>query len=193
MRSNKNIFIDLETTGLDPSQYATIQIAGIIEIDGEVVEEFDIRMKPYPNQLVSKESLKTNAVSMEDLKSRLPPKEGYYKFIEILSKYLDRSNKKDRFFFIGFNSPFDRSFLKAFFENSGDYNFESYFWWPSIDVVVFAIEYLREERDKFPNFKLSTISKAVGIEVEENKLHEALYDSILTRKLYRKFVLGYNE
>jgi DNA polymerase III subunit epsilon len=194
MRSNKNIFIDLETTGLDPLCHATIQIAGLVEIDGEVVEEFDIRMKPFPNQLISKESLKVNSVSIQDLKNRMSPKEGYKKFIEIISKYIDLKDWKDKFFFIGYNCNFDKEFLEAFLRNCADFNFQKYFWWPLIDVSVFAIEYFREEREKFPNFKLSTVAKsALSEKVDEEKLHEALYDSVLTRNLYRKFVLGYNE
>ena len=57
-------------------------------------------------------------------------------------------------------------------------------------MATFAAEFLKEERSKFPNFKLSTVAKALGIVVDETKLHEALYDSILTRSIYRKTILG---
>lgn len=35
------------------------------------------------------------------------------------------------------------------------------------------------------NFKLMTIAKHVGIEVDENKLHDAEYDIDLTYKIFK--------
>lgn len=37
---------------------------------------------------------------------------------------------------------------------------------------------------KRANFKLATVSKALGIEVDDSKLHDAEYDILLTRQIY---------
>ena len=40
------LWVDVETTGLDRHRHGIIQIAGMVEVDGEVVETFDLRMNP---------------------------------------------------------------------------------------------------------------------------------------------------
>jgi DNA polymerase III subunit epsilon len=186
----KTLFCDVETTGIDSNKHGIIQIAGLIDIDGEIVEEFDIRLKPFKGQMISKESMNINGVSIEDLNKFLEPTEGYSKFVEILSKYVSKFDKNDKYFFIGYNSSFDDNFLRALFKNCGDDYYGSYIWWPTIDVSVFAMEFLKEQRHLFPNFKLGTIAKTLSIPIDETRLHEAKYDSILTREIYRKIVLG---
>jgi len=186
----KYLFCDTETSGIDPSKHGIIQIAGLIDIDGEIKESFDIKIQPFPNQLISKESMKINGLTVEDLKTFHKPQEGYALLTEIFSKYISKFDKTDKFFFVGYNSNFDDSFLRQFFINSGDEYYGSWIWCPTIDVSSFAMEFLKEERSKFPNFKLVTVAKAFGIPVDESRLHEAVYDSILTRSIYRKMILG---
>lgn len=36
-----------------------------------------------------------------------------------------------------------------------------------------------------PNFKLKTVAKELGLDVEDDKLHDARYDVLLTRDIYR--------
>ena len=49
----KLLYFDTETTGLDPVRNGIIQIAGIIVIDGEVKEEFNIKMQPHENDEIT--------------------------------------------------------------------------------------------------------------------------------------------
>lgn len=186
----KYLFCDTETSGIDPSKHGIIQIAGIIDIDGAIQETFDIKVQPFSSQMISKESMKINGVSVEDLNKHSLPQEGYDTLIKIFSKYISKFDKTDKFFLVGYNSSFDDSFLRKFFINCGDEYYGSWIWWPTIDVATFAAEFFKEERSKFPNFKLSTVATALGIAVDETKLHEAQYDSILTRSIYRKIILG---
>lgn len=188
----KYLFCDVETSGLDTSRHAIIQLSGIVDIDGEIVDEFDLRLQPFPNQFLSQESLDINGITKEELKTYLPPKTAYIALTKIFNKWIDRFDKEDKFFFVGYNSTFDDSFIRTFFQNCGDDYYSAYIWWPTIDVAPFAMEYFKEERAKFHNFKLSTVCKALNIPVDENKTHSALYDSHLTRKMYRKIILGEN-
>lgn len=186
----KYLFCDVETTGVDPEKSAVVQISGIVDIDGVERETFDIRIQPFPNQIVSKESLKINGLTIEDLKTFNKPLEGYSLFTQILSKYVSKFDKTDKFFMVGYNSNFDDLFLRKFFQNCGDEYYGSWIWWPTIDISPFCAEFFKEERSKFPNFKLGTVAKAFGIEVDETRLHDALYDSILTRMIYTKIICG---
>lgn len=58
-----------------------------------------------------------------------PMGEIYKQFVDLLSKYVDRYNKKDKFFLAGYNiASFDNSFLRAWFIQNGDKYFGSWFW-----------------------------------------------------------------
>ena len=101
----------------------------------------------------------------------------YKQFVDLLSKYVDRYNKKDKFFLAGYNiASFDNSFLRAWFIQNGDKYFGSWFWSNCFDVMVLATPYLSEKRAEMENFKQGTVAKALGINVDDSKLHDALYD-----------------
>lgn len=103
----------------------------------------------------------------------------------MLAKYVDKFNKKDKFFLVGYNNAaFDNQFLRGFFLQNGDVYFGSWFWANSIDVMVLASAYLAERRPEMENFKLSTVAKFLGVSVSDDSLHNALYDIELTRAVY---------
>lgn len=187
----KLLYLDLETTGLDPKENGIIQISGIIEIDGCEKEIFDFRVQPFPGQIVTTEALEINNLAMEELKGYPKPKEVHKQFSDLLCTYINRYDKEDKFFLVGYNTAgFDDEFLRAFYKNAGDQYYGSMIWWPSIDVAILAMNVIKENRHKFPNFKLATVAKILGIEVDETRLHDALYDIHLTRDLYRLLQQG---
>jgi DNA polymerase-3 subunit epsilon len=106
--------------------------------------------------------------------------------IEILATYVDRYDKNDKFWLIGFVSFFDDKFLRAFFERMGDIYYGSWFFYPIIDLCTIAGYKLMHERTKLENFKLGAVAKFLGLEVDEEKQHNALYDAHLARNLYYK-------
>lgn len=181
----KKIFIDTETTGLDYRKHSIIQIGGIIEIDGIVVEKFNLLLKPHPRAKIDKSALIANNKTEIEI-STYPDQNLVFKnFIQTLAKYVDRFDRKDKFFLIGFNNrAFDDFFLRMFFELNGDVFFGSWFWSDSIDVLCLASEYLSYKRESMPNFKLFSVAKELNIEIDETKAHDAAYDVGLTRKIY---------
>ena len=115
--------------------------------------------------------------------------EVYKQFTQMLSKYVDKYDRNDKFFLDGYNNAsFDNYFLKAFFVQNGDNYFYSWFWVNSIDVMVLATQHLLEERHKMPDFKQETVARALGIELESDKLHNASYDIYLTREIYKRLI-----
>lgn len=110
----------------------------------------------------------------------------YRKLINMLEKYVDKYNKKDKYFLVGFNNAsFDNQFLRGFFLQNGDQYFGSWFWSNSFDVMVLATPYLAANRAEMENFKLATVAKALGIEVSEDNLHDASYDIALTKGIFQ--------
>lgn len=180
------IFYDVETTGLNYKKHNLHQLAGYVEINGKIVEAFDIRSKPHPKAEITKEALCACKLTKEEIMAYPEMSEGYREFIRILSNYIDKFNPKIKAWLIGFNNRyFDDSFLRSWFELNGDEYINSWFWGNTIDAMVLASQYLLKRRINMPSFKQKRVAKELGIEVDETKLHDALYDAYLTRKIYR--------
>lgn len=176
---------DLETTGLDASKNGIHQIAGAIEIDGEIKENFNLKVRPFDSDILDKKALEVGNVTIEQVSNYTPAPEVYKTLLEILSKYVDKYNKVEKFHLCGFNNrSFDDRFLRSWFNKNGDKYFGSWFWSDSIDVMVLASNHLKEERYKMKNFQLSTVAQYLGVEVDSGKLHDGEYDVYLTMEIY---------
>lgn len=181
----KAIFYDLETTGVKFWKNSIHQLSGIIEIDGKVEKTFNIKMQPYPDAIIEDEALAIGGITRDDLKTYIPFGNAYREFVKEITPFVDKFDKKDKFHLIGYNNAsFDNQFLRAFFVQNKDNYFGSWFWSDSIDVMVLASNYLKYKRSELENFKLATVAKFLGIEVDERQTHDALYDIQLTKSIY---------
>lgn len=181
----KLVFFDLETTGTNPGKHGIHQISGQIVIDGVIKETFDFHVQPNPRAMIEDEALKVGGVTREQILAYPPMQQVYQEFVAMLGKYVDKFNKKDKFFLVGYNNAaFDNQFLRGFFLQNGDVYFGSWFWANSIDVMVLASAYLATRRPEMENFKLSTVAKTLGIVVNDDSLHDAMYDIELTKAVF---------
>jgi DNA polymerase III subunit epsilon len=186
----KILYLDLETTGVKFWRNGIHQISGAIEIDGEVKEEFNFHVQPYKDAAVELEALQIAGITKEDLEDYASFEDVYTEIVSMLSRYVDKFKKTDKFHIVGYNNAaFDNPFFRAFFVQNGDNYFGSWFWSSAIDVMVLAAEKLKYERSKMPDFKLKTVAAFMGIEIDETKLHNATYDIYLTREIYKKLTL----
>mgnify|MGYP005895380331 FL=1 len=181
----KLVFFDLETTGTNPGKHGIHQISGQIVIDGVIKETFDFHVQPNPKALIEDEALKVGNVTREQILAYPPMQQVYKEFVAMLGKYVDKFNKKDKFFLVGYNNAaFDNQFLRGFFLQNGDVYFGSWFWANSIDVMVLASAYLATRRPDMENFKLSTVARTLGVDVQSESLHDAMYDIELTKAVF---------
>lgn len=188
----KYFFYDLETTGLDSEKCAIHQLSGKVIIDGVVKETFDIHMQPFSGAEISDEALKVSNVTREQLVSYQPQSEAYKQVMGILSKYVNKFDKTDKMYLVGFNNVrFDNYFLRAFFDRNGNRYFGSYFWSDSMDCMVLASVLLAHERPQMPNFKQSTVAQYLGIRVSEDMLHTANYDIELCQAIFEKCIKAF--
>ena len=191
MRPRKLLFFDLETTGFYWWRHSIHQIGIMVEIDGVVVEKIDIKLRPFPGAPIEQEALDACGVTLEQIMGYQSQEAGFKQFREVLRKYVDRYDKTDKFYLVGYNNgKFDNEFLVRLFERNKDTMFYSYFWGNYLDVVVLASQLLIDERVDMPSFKLHRVARTLGIEVDEEKLHDALYDVELTRELYNRITDG---
>lgn len=186
----KILFFDCETTGLDNKLHAIHQLTGALEIDGVIVEEFNYHIKPWEGALIEPEALAVGkGVSVEQIMAYDLPATVYAQFVSMLDKHCDRYSKVDKIFLCGYNSAsFDNSFLRAMFERNYNKYFGSYFWNSPLDVFILASFKLRRIRHVLPDFKQGTVAKALGIEVDESKLHSADYDLYILMQIYKKLI-----
>lgn len=192
----KRLFIDVETAGLDKDKHDITQLSGIIDIDHKIVKTFDFKCKLSNDRSYESCALRVQNVGLEELingRDRLSQPELFNKFLAILQKYIDPYDSKDKFRFIGYNSHiFDSQFIRKLFEENNNKYFGSYFWSPSIDVMLAVAFVLDESRKCLADFKLSTVAKYLGINVDSGRLHDSMYDVELTRDLYYMIKLMIN-
>lgn len=180
---------DLETTGVKFWRNGIHQIGGIVDIDGQEAERFDIRLAPNPAATIEQEALDVAGVTLEQVQSYQPMEDGYRQLVGILSKYVNKFDKRDKMYLVGYNNAgFDNSFLRALFQQCGDKYFGSWFYPNCMDVYVMVTPFLMGVRNDMENFKLMTVAKTMGIEIDENKLHDATYDIELTRDIFYRII-----
>lgn len=51
-------------------------------------------------------------------------------------------------------------------------------------MMVMATSYLLDKRSEMENFKQGTVAKALGIQIEDSKLHDAMYDIDVCKAIY---------
>lgn len=190
----KLLFFDLETTGVRYWKNGVHQISGAAMIDGDIKEFFDYKVQPNPQAIIEDAALEVSGVTREIIAGYPKMEIVHTDITNMLSQYVNRYDKKDKFHLVGYNnSGFDDPFLRAFFVQSGDPYFGSWFWPDSIDVMVLASHFLMNVRAEMLNFKQSTVAKWLGIEVDEDKLHDASYDIELCIRIYQTITKQYEQ
>jgi DNA polymerase-3 subunit epsilon len=183
----KLLFFDVETTGLDPKVHGIHQLAGEIVINDKVVDKFEFRINPFKGCEMDSDALAVSNTNCLDFLKYHKEFQVSVMLSGVLNKHLDCRSKKDKFFLAGWRAPeFDGKFLQAFVDRSPLLygNFNSYFWDNPIDVKTLATQYLMERRPEMESFSLAPVAKYLGIEVDESKLHSAVYDAYLCRTVY---------
>lgn len=176
----KVAWIDTETTGLDPIKNGIIQVAFIIEIDGQVTRA-DYRINPIGKE-IDPQAMETNGISPEQLAaypSAIVVKSEIEKF---LGQFVDKYDRQDKFIPAGYNVDFDLSFLEQLWLDCGDKYF--YSWFERVPLDIYRNHRLLEwlgVTQKPENRKLETLARMYGIEPVNN--HDAACDIEMTYKI----------
>lgn len=176
----KVLYIDTETTGLDPVKNGILQISGIIEIDGQVKEEFDIKMQPMTGDVVEEKALAVTGTTLEMIHGYQSGTEGYNAIIKMFDRYIEKYDKMDKFQVVGYNVRYDMDMLKAWFTKNGNSFMGSYMGWQPFDVMAVCHMLKYMGKLSLPDYKLSTLCAHFGIAIQA---HDALSDIRATKML----------
>ena len=188
----KILWLDTETTGLNPNIHGLREVGFIVEIDGVVMEKgvFYINPFTYEKQIeIDDYALFISNKTIEELKtydrSSLSSKE----FIRTIVKYVNVNSKEDVFTIAGYNVGFDIGFIKAWFDDLGLKDaYKTLFHYKALDV--FSLVFFLRNLDLIDteNDKLETLCKYFNIDIDA---HNALSDILATKQLYEIIVDKY--
>ncbi len=176
----KALYFDVETTGLNPSKHDIIQFACLVEINGEVVEEWETKIRPFDFGAIEDKALEVNGLTRKQLEDYPHPKEVYNIMVKMFDRYIGKFDKTDKFAPAGFNVKFDMDFLSNFFKKNNDKYYGSYFNYRAIDPLYKLYELDYERKLNLPDYKLATACAHFGIDIQA---HDALSDIKATRAL----------
>jgi DNA polymerase-3 subunit epsilon len=184
----KTLFFDVETTGLDPIKNDIIQIAGIIDVNGNIYKEFEFKVQPFSYENISSEALAVHGFTLDQLRTFEDPISVKNKLCSLFEKYIEKFNTNDKFFPAGQNVRFDLDFLRQFFIKAGDNYFGSWFNYQTIDLqaIISVLRYAGIL--SLPNQKLITIASHFKIDLVE---HDALSDICATRLAIKHIIENY--
>lgn len=179
----KLFYADTETTGLDPMRNEAFQLAFIIEVDGKIVCEKNIKMRPARPEMADAKALEVTKKTLAELATYPLRAQAFRELTETLAKYVDKYDKADKFVWIGQNPEFDVRFVRAFFKEHNDNYFGSWFDNRPADLISLAVAAKVKGLIKPENFKLATLAAEFGIQFDA---HDALADVRVTREVWMR-------
>ena len=188
----KILWLDTETTGLNPNIHGLREVGFIVEIDGVVMEKgvFYINPFTYQKQIeIDDYALSISNKTIEELKTYNRSSLSLKEFMRTIVKYVNVNSKEDVFTIAGYNVGFDIGFIKAWFEDLDIKDgYKTLFNYKALDVfsLVFFLRY--QDLINAENDKLETLCKYFNIDIDA---HNALSDILATKQLYEIIVDKY--
>lgn len=174
MSDKKEVFIsvDVETSGPIPGEYSLLTI-GAVNVDHES-QTFECTLKPLSHNADPK-ALEVTGLSLEELdRTGLPPQEAMSRFGVWLSKLTDSGTTP---VFVGFNAPFDWSFVNYYFHRFTGGN---PFGFSALDIKAY---YMGASGCNWHETRSSSIAKDLKPRLSGN--HNALGDALYQAELFR--------
>jgi DNA polymerase-3 subunit epsilon len=184
MQVNNNLlYIDVETSGLNPKTNDILVLSYMLEVGGMVIDEGEFKMKPFNPSNIEQGALDINGITREEIEYFDEPIYAKNKFVKALKKNVDFSDKDNKLMFCGFNVMFDVDFLKEFFWKCNDKNFFNYFKPRTLIDPMYMLRYLNYlGKIDLKSFALDEVCKYFNI---EHKAHDASSDINATRTLLK--------
>ena len=173
MRKHNFAFIDIETTGLNLISQEIIEIGCVLATESlEVIEEFELKIKPEHIENADSVALRVNHYDPSDWKDA--------QSLKAVMKIF--SEKVKDCIMVGHNVAFDAGFLEYAFNKT---NIQNTMHYHKFDTV--SIAWAKMHKDpKLEHFSLRELCVRFGIKNE--RAHSALPDARATYELYKKLM-----
>lgn len=174
---NNFIWLDTETTGLNPEHNSVVQIAAVFND-----KEFVSYLKPLAGREVSLEALRANrleAAQLPTFPDTLKVADDFYKFVR---EAYTQTGK--RIMFAGWNVGFDRQFILSLYRGLKIPSLENVMHTYMLDIMPMAFILKDMGKLRCENLKLSTVAQSLGINTDG--AHDALVDVKMTMQVYGK-------
>jgi ribonuclease T len=171
------ISVDVESSGPIPGEYSLLSI-GACNVD-DARQTFSCELKPI-NSNADPKALEISGFSLEDLaRNGTPPTEAMNAFLVWLQSIADES---DALVFVGFNAPFDWSFINYYFHKFVGRN---PFGFAGLDIKAY---YVGATGCRWADTRSSAIDAALNPihKSDHSALHDAQYQAELFRLIRRK-------
>jgi DNA polymerase III alpha subunit (gram-positive type) len=170
------VFLDTETTGLDPKDNRIIQCYAKIPKLGVSI---NLEMHPGDGE-IEDEALAVNGLTREELLSRdLTQKQGAIQLAQWIYDHLGKRAEV-----VCHNAPFDKPMVEHWFKREG-LNFAKTFYWQWQCTYILAMFFRSMKIIKPKSLKLIDLCDYFGIKLEN--AHEAGADVQGTIELYHVF------
>lgn len=173
-RNRNLLFIDLETTGLDPTRHEIIEVGALL-VNGKtlkVKKEYQTKVMPEHPETADKKALKISGLSPTSWKRAKP-------LVQVLR---DLNKLAPEAMLVGHNISFDWAFLEIAYRN---FNIPWTFDYHRLDLL--SIAYIHALTDpKIKKLRLQALADYFNIKRE--KKHRAMEDARTIYKLFRKLV-----
>lgn len=170
----RRIFLDTETTGLDPRQGHRVIELGCIEMEERRRTGGKLHFYFNPERAVDEGARQVHGISDEFLADKP-------RFAEKIAEFLDFVKGAE---VIAHNASFDVGFLDAEFEREGLGRFT--------DHVTLVTDTLQMAREMFPGQRnsLDALCNRLGVNNSHRTLHGALLDSEILSEVYLAMTRG---
>jgi DNA polymerase-3 subunit epsilon len=165
VRNNRIVFIDVETTGLDPKKgHRIIEIGAIAMADNYIIDEFQSLIRV--NRTIPRHVSKIHGITDEMLTDQPGPEDVFPYIKDFISGSI----------LVAHNAEFDLAFLRSEFHKLN----------LSINNQVFCtLKMSRRRYPRLPNYKLSTVYRhLVGNHPADARKHRALDDARMVAAIW---------
>jgi DNA polymerase-3 subunit epsilon len=180
--SDRLLFIDTETGGLDPDKHSLLSLAMVVWENMEILDSQEILVNDGV-LVATKEALSINKINLEEHKQlAVTSTEAMEKLLAFLHQHFPG---QDKITLAGHNVHFDVSFLKVFFTRN-NMNFSDLFSHRVIDTSSILHYLYLAGRLKQKATSSDKAFELFNIRVEGR--HTALGDAVATAKLFNKLL-----
>jgi DNA polymerase-3 subunit epsilon len=173
MSENREIVLDTETTGMDPSTGDKIVEIGCLELINHIPTGKTLQLYINPEREVPPEATAVHGITNEFLKNKPI-------FSQVYSEFIDFIGTDSKL--VIHNAEFDMKFINAELKHVGHPALK---WDRVVDTVTMA-------RKKYPGqpANLDALCRRFGIDNSERTFHGALLDSELLAEVYLELLGG---